>query len=138
MPWKQAFRLVFFSLKVWVKIIITPSMDYYGVVDMGRSSRPPYRRRLTGSNGIRFSITDLSKPTTRTMPSIFAERAGISLYDAQHPKESKDKVPIPEDTIVDVLQCMVRFKNVCKEYGVPDENIEVVATEATRYLFHVT
>ena len=112
-------------------------MDYYGVVDMGRSSAP-YKTHLTRSNGIRFSITDLSKPTTRTMPSIFAERAGISLYDAQHPKESKDKVPIPEDTIVDVLQCMVRFKNVCKEYGVPDENIEVVATEATRYLFHVT
>lgn len=67
------------------------------------------------------------------MPSIFAERAGISLYDAQHPKESKDKVPIPEETIVDVLQCMIRFKNVCNEYGVPEENIEVVATEATRY-----
>jgi retrograde regulation protein 2 len=99
---------------------------------------PPCTRELTRSNGIRFSITDLSKPTTRTMPSIFAERAGISLYDAQHPKESKDKIPIPEDTIVDVLQCMVRFKNVCKEYGVSDENIEVVATEATRYLLDVT
>ena len=87
---------------------------------------------LTISNGIRFSITDLSKPTTRTMPSIFAERAAISLYDAQNPRESKDKIPIPEDTIKEVIDCMVRFKYVCKEYGVPDENIQIVATEATR------
>jgi len=71
-------------------------------------------------------------PTTRTMPPIFAERAGISLYDVQNPKESKSKVPIPEDAIVEIVQCMVRFKNVCKEYGVPDGNIQVVATEATR------
>lgn len=87
---------------------------------------------LTISNGIRFSITDLSKPTTRTMPSIFAERAAISLYDAQNPRESKDKIPIPEDTIKEVIDCMVRFKYVCKEYGVQDENVQIVATEATR------
>ena len=71
-------------------------------------------------------------PTTRTLPSIFAERAAISLYDAQNPKVSKDKIPIPESIINDVVQCMIRFKNVCKEYGVPDRNIQVVATEATR------
>jgi retrograde regulation protein 2 len=71
-------------------------------------------------------------PTTRTMPSIFAERAAISLYDAQNPRLSKDKIPIPEDTIVEVVECMLRFKDVCKEYGVPDDNIQVVATEATR------
>lgn len=67
------------------------------------------------------------------MPPIWAERAGISLYDAQNPKDSKNKVPIPDDTIEEVVQCMVRFKIVCKEYGVPDENIQAVATEATRY-----
>ena len=68
------------------------------------------------------------------MPSIFAERAAISLYDVQNPKKAKSKIPIPEETIKDVVQCMVRFKNVCKEYEVPDGNIQVVATEATRYL----
>lgn len=72
-------------------------------------------------------------PTTRTMPTIFFERAGISLYDVQNPKESKDKIPIPEDAIVEIVQCMVRFKNICKEYEVPEGNIQVVATEATRY-----
>jgi retrograde regulation protein 2 len=92
----------------------------------------PLLDRLRISNGIRFSITDLSMPTTRTMPSVFAERASISLYDSQHPNESSEKVPIPERTIKEVLECMVRFKDVCKEYGVPDENVQVVATEATR------
>lgn len=66
------------------------------------------------------------------MPSIFMERAAISLYDAQNPKESKDRIAIPEETIVEVVECMIRFKNVCKEYGVPDGNIQVVDTEATR------
>ena len=66
------------------------------------------------------------------MPSIFAERAAISLYDAQNPRLSKVRIPIPEDTIVEVVECMLRFKDVCKEYGVPDDNIQVVATEATR------
>ena len=71
-------------------------------------------------------------PTTRTMPSIFAERAAISLYDAQNPKDAQSKIPIPEETIAEVVECMVRFKSVCKEYEVPDGNIQVVATEATR------
>jgi retrograde regulation protein 2 len=66
------------------------------------------------------------------MPSIWAERAGISLYDAQHPKGAIDKVPIPKDIIKDVTECMIRFKSVCNEYGVPDANVQVVATEATR------
>jgi retrograde regulation protein 2 len=66
------------------------------------------------------------------MPSIFAERAGISLYDAQNPKDAPGRIPIPEDTIKDVVECMVRFKNICKEYNVPENNIQLVATEATR------
>jgi len=68
------------------------------------------------------------------MPSIFAERAGISLYDAQHPKEASDRIPIPEHTVRDVVACIVRFKKVCKEFGVPDENVQIVATEATRFV----
>jgi retrograde regulation protein 2 len=108
------------------------TMDYHGVVDMGRYS-PHLARVLIVSNGIRFSITDLSIPTTRCMPAIWQERAAISLYDAQNPKDLKDKVPIPEETIEDVVTCMVRFKNVCQEYGVPDVNIQVAATEATRW-----
>jgi len=67
------------------------------------------------------------------MPPIWAERAAISLYDAQHPGEANDKLPIPETIIDEVVQCMVRFKSVCSEYGVPDGNVQVVATEATRY-----
>jgi len=66
------------------------------------------------------------------MPTIFAERAAISLYDAQNPHGAKDRIPIPEATIKDVVECMVRFNNVCKEFGVPEGNVQVVATEATR------
>ena len=66
------------------------------------------------------------------MPSIFAERASISLYDAQNPKDSKVKIPIPQETIGEVEACMVRFKRICNEFGVPDGNVQIVATEATR------
>jgi len=67
------------------------------------------------------------------MPTIFAERAAISLYDAQNPKDSKERIAIPEATIKDVVECMVRFKGICNDFGVPDENVQLVATEATRY-----
>jgi retrograde regulation protein 2 len=67
------------------------------------------------------------------MPTVFAERAGISLYDVQHPKNTCDKIAIPESTIQDVLKCMLRFKDICHTYEVSDENVVIVATEATRY-----
>jgi retrograde regulation protein 2 len=60
------------------------------------------------------------------------ERAAISLYDAQNSKGSKCKIPIPEDVICEVESCMMRFKHICKDYGVPDANVQIVATEATR------
>ena len=66
------------------------------------------------------------------MPTIFAERAAISLYDVQNPKDASGRIAIPENTIKDVLDCMIRFKGVCEDFGVPEENIVVVATEATR------
>ncbi|KAE8148058.1 major facilitator superfamily domain-containing protein [Aspergillus avenaceus] len=81
-------------------------------------------------NGIRFSITDLSPPTARTLPTIYQDRAGISLYDAQF--STGKRGPIPPDIIDQVVDQLVRFQITCEDFGVPAENISVLATEATR------
>ncbi|RJE26497.1 retrograde regulation protein 2 [Aspergillus sclerotialis] len=93
-------------------------MHRYAVVDMG-------------SNGIRFTITNLAPPTGRNMPTLFHDRAGISLHDAQF-TSSGEKCPIPEDIIKRVITRFLRFKITCQDFGVPAENIYVLATEATR------
>ncbi|TGZ80513.1 Ppx-GppA-domain-containing protein [Ascodesmis nigricans] len=94
-----------------------PNPDYHGLVDIG-------------SNGVRFSITDLSPPGTRVMPTLFQDRCSISLYDAQF--AGTNKAPIP-DEVIDIVVCSLkRFRHVCITYGVPASNIRAVATEATR------
>lgn len=93
------------------------SQFYHGLVDMG-------------SNGIRFSITDLSPATQRILPTVYLDRAAISLYDAQY--ENGKAVPIPDHTIKQVVKSLLRFKSTCQDFGVPDKQIRIVATEATR------
>ncbi|ORY00596.1 retrograde regulation protein 2 [Clohesyomyces aquaticus] len=90
---------------------------YHGLVDMG-------------SNGIRFSITDLSPPTQRILPTLYLDRAGISLYDVQW--EAGKPVPIPTSATKQVIQALLRFRSTCKDFHVPETQIRVVATEATR------
>ena len=82
------------------------------------------------SNGIRFSISDMSPPSPRSMPTIYQDRAGISLYDAQY--STGTKAPIPFTVIQEVLAALIRFKSTCLDFGVHGSNIRVVATEATR------
>jgi retrograde regulation protein 2 len=86
---------------------------------------------LENSNGIRFSITDLSPPTTRILPTLYTSRAGISLYDAQY-SSTGTRIPIPDSTIQKVLDKLIHFKRTCNDFHVPEENITVLATEATR------
>ncbi|KAH0565331.1 hypothetical protein GP486_001275 [Trichoglossum hirsutum] len=93
--------------------------NYWGIVDMG-------------SNGIRFSVTDLSPPTTRILPTVFQDRAAISLYDAQHPANSTTKQPIPADTISLVVASLSRFCITCSDLGVPSHQVRILATAATR------
>ncbi|KAL8645173.1 MAG: hypothetical protein Q9226_007420 [Calogaya cf. arnoldii] len=93
------------------------SEHYQALVDMG-------------SNGIRFSISDLSPQTARVMPTIYQDRLGLSLYDAQY--ESGKKVPIAQPVIDQVLTALVRFKRICEDYDVSQDNVRIVATEATR------
>ncbi|MCJ1399257.1 hypothetical protein MMC11_002459 [Xylographa trunciseda] len=83
-----------------------------------------------GSNGIRFSISDISPPTARVMPTIYQDRLGISLYDVQY--KDGEKVPIPKEIIDKVCAALIRFKNICEDFSVPDKNIRIIATEATR------
>ncbi|KIX03646.1 uncharacterized protein Z518_07199 [Rhinocladiella mackenziei CBS 650.93] len=89
----------------------------YGLVDMG-------------SNGIRFSITDLSPSTARSLPTVYQDREGISLFDAQY--SSGAQGPIPQETIDEVLSSLLKFKTACADFGVPETNIRILATEATR------
>ncbi|KAI4678476.1 uncharacterized protein J4E84_008731 [Alternaria hordeiaustralica] len=93
------------------------SRHLHGLVDMG-------------SNGIRFSITDLTPATSRLLPTVYLDRAAISLYDAQY--ENGQVVPIPEPTIKQVIKSLLRFKDTCEDFGVPEKQIQIVATEATR------
>jgi len=86
---------------------------------------------MSHSNGIRFSITDLSPPTTRILPTLYTSRAGISLYDAQY-SSTGTRIPIPDSTINKVIDKLIHFKRTCSDFNVPESNITVLATEATR------
>ncbi|KAL5356455.1 Ppx/GppA phosphatase family-domain-containing protein [Aspergillus floccosus] len=91
----------------------------YGVIDLG-------------SNGIRCSISDLTPPTTRIIPTVHARRFNISLYDAQFDPDTGERIPIPQHIIERVVGVLVRFQIVCVDIGVPPKNIRIIATEATR------
>ena len=83
-----------------------------------------------GSNGIRFSISDLSPPTARIMPTVYQSRCAVSLYNAQN--ATGTKAPIPSTVIEEVLAVLLQFKRTCQDFGVQNDNIRLVATEATR------
>ncbi|KAI0543120.1 Ppx/GppA phosphatase [Xylaria digitata] len=91
----------------------------YAVVDMG-------------SNGIRFSISDLSPPYPRLLKSLYRERAAISLFDALSESPLTGSPVFSSDVIVRVSQTLARFKSITVEFGVPPEHVSVFATEAMR------
>lgn len=84
-----------------------------------------------GSNGIRLSITDLSAPSTRILPTVYSYRKKISLYDEQYDDDG-NKVPIPDTTIDAIIAMLLRFKIFCSDFRVPPYQIRLLATEATR------
>ncbi|KAA8644407.1 retrograde regulation protein 2 [Aspergillus tanneri] len=65
------------------------------------------------------------------MPAVFQDRAAISLYDVQF-STSGERGPIPLETMDQVVDGLVRFQATCEDFGVPTQNIYVLATEATR------
>lgn len=84
------------------------------------------------SNGIRFQIASLAPPTARILPTLWHDRAAISLHDAQFSPATDEKQAIPEDIITAVVNRLRRFRSICSDFGVPTENVHVLATEATR------
>lgn len=84
------------------------------------------------SNGIRFSVTDLSPPLSRILPTVYVYRVDLSLYEVQFDPHTGAKRPIPKAVMADVVAALIRFKLVCADFGVPERNIHVLATEATR------
>ncbi|XXG98728.1 Inorganic pyrophosphatase [Hypoxylon texense] len=85
-----------------------------------------------GSNGIRFSISDLSPPKTRLLRCLYRERAAISLFDALNASSSSGPLLFPPDVVTQVSQTLARFKSIADDYGVPTRHISVLATEAMR------
>jgi retrograde regulation protein 2 len=64
------------------------------------------------------------------MPTVYQDRCDISLFDAQY-LEGRRR-PIPDDIIENVISALLRYKRTCEDFGVPSDQIRVVATEATR------
>jgi len=88
------------------------------------------------SNGIRFSISDLSPPRARLLKCVYRERAAISLFDALNkPKDGQNTAPLtfPAETITLVSQTLTRFWSIAvNDYDVPPSQVTVFATEAMR------
>lgn len=87
---------------------------------------------MSCSNGIRCSISDLTPPTTRVIPTVHFHRVNISLYEAQIDPDTGNRIPIPTSVIKRVVSAILRFQIICVEIGVPATNIRLIATEATR------
>ncbi|KAL8387861.1 hypothetical protein RB595_009621 [Gaeumannomyces hyphopodioides] len=97
-----------------------------------------------GSNGIRFSVSDLTPSRARLLPCLYQERAPISLLDALlegdpstaghgSANEPKAQDKFPEATILAVARTLARFRAIALDgYRVPPENLLVFATEAMR------
>ncbi|KAF4581073.1 Retrograde regulation protein 2 [Ophiocordyceps camponoti-floridani] len=84
-----------------------------------------------GSNGIRFSITDLAPPKARLLRPLYSERADISILDALKPS-GDGALEIPPDTIVNVSTAIARFHRIARLFGAPSNHIIVLATEGVR------
>ncbi|KAJ2978717.1 hypothetical protein NUW58_g7409 [Xylaria curta] len=85
-----------------------------------------------GSNGIRFSITDLSPPYSRLLKCLYRERAAISLFDALNESLLAGPPAFSPEVISRVSKTLARFQSIANEFGVPQEHISVFATEAMR------
>jgi retrograde regulation protein 2 len=72
----------------------------------------------------------MAPDTARIIPTLYQDRAGISLYDAQW--SGGQKQPIPDPIIKNVVRTFQRFKSTCRDFGVKDSNVRIIATEATR------
>lgn len=107
----------------------------YAVVDMGRFFITSISHQLviltSDSNGIRFSITDLTPPRSRLLTPIFSTRAAISLFDALTPDEHGGLI-FPPSTVSSVASTLSHFTRIAQLHHVPHSNTLIFATEAMR------
>lgn len=54
------------------------------------------------------------------------------MYDAQYDETTSQKRPIPQHVIDEILATLTRFQTTCADFGVPESNHKILATEATR------
>lgn len=87
---------------------------------------------MPGSNGIRLSVSDLTPPMSRVLPTLVSYRLDISLYSAQYDEATGARVPIPKAVIERIVAALMRFKVICRDLRVPEKHIRIIATEATR------
>jgi retrograde regulation protein 2 len=66
------------------------------------------------------------------MPTIFQDRADISLSSARLSDSEEMRGCIPTGVIDAVVARLSRFQITCEDFNVPPGNIQVLATEATR------
>jgi retrograde regulation protein 2 len=59
-------------------------------------------------------------------------RLNTSLYDAQFDPENGKRIPIPSWIMDSVIAALLRFQIICKDLGVLNDCIRIIATEATR------
>ncbi|RCI15523.1 hypothetical protein L249_3491 [Ophiocordyceps polyrhachis-furcata BCC 54312] len=83
-----------------------------------------------GSNGIRFSVTDLAPTTARLLPPLYADRAAISIFDALKPADGG--FTLPATAITAVASAVARFRQIADLFVVPTAHIIVLATEGVR------
>ncbi|KAK9465917.1 Ppx/GppA phosphatase family-domain-containing protein [Lipomyces arxii] len=83
-----------------------------------------------GSNAVRFVVTDQTdSDAARNLPVVFQDRARISIFDAL--ASSKDK-RISSSVMSKLRVSIERFDKICRSLRVPDENVTVFGTEASR------
>lgn len=69
---------------------------------------------------------------SRILPAVMVYRSSISLYDAQFDDETGEQVPLPKEIIDAVCHALRRFQIICTDFKVADNQIHILATEATR------
>lgn len=85
----------------------------------------------SGSNGIRFSITDLTPPRSRLLTPIFSRRAAISLFDALTPDDHGGLI-FPSSALSSVASTLSGFIHIAQLHNVSRSNTLILATEAMR------
>ncbi|KAK9472699.1 Ppx/GppA phosphatase family-domain-containing protein [Dipodascopsis tothii] len=87
-----------------------------------------------GSNAVRLAVFDLGGPEARGLPTVYAERAKVSLFDAKANAEAAGLAAgtIPQAAVDALTAVFGRFARTCTQFGVAADRTAVLATDAVR------